>query len=215
MGSHPHLVIPNMSTLINVRGTKFDVGNGTLRRIPYFESLLARWSSGECSGDIFVDRCPLSFSHLLDFMIYESMDPSIDEFLKKKVLIDMDYFGISIASCTSLEDEKEEIVGNEIIPVNIGCYYKPIAIDNDMINLLDDLVEKNPRYTGENIVARRLNGKGLCCLEACIKGMKFHPSMEGGGNIVRCAIARNEPGERGNEHLLYSCLVHRHKYMDF
>ena len=198
-----------MSTLINVRGTKFDVGNVTLRRIPYFESLLARWSSGECSGDIFIDRCPFSFSHLLDFMTYESMDPSINEFLKKKILIDMDYFGISITSCTSLEDEKEEIVDNKITPVNIGFYGgRPFAVGNDLVNNLDDLVKKNPQYIGSDLVSRRLHGKGLCCLAACITGMKFYPSIERDGNVVRCAIARNEPGERGNKYLLYSCLVH-------
>ena len=81
---------------VDVRGQIFKVSRDTLKKMVFFRNIIV---SDENISSIFIDRSPSSFSHLLDLMVYESMDPSIDDFMKNKILLDMDYFGISVPDC--------------------------------------------------------------------------------------------------------------------
>lgn len=78
-----------MFTTINVRGTKFDVSNDMLKRMPYFEALLERWSP----ADTVIDRCPESFRHILDFLVYGEFR-EVDGFMAMKLAKDSEYYGL-------------------------------------------------------------------------------------------------------------------------
>ena len=79
-----------MFTTINIRGTKFDVNNDTLKKMDYFEALLSRWESGE----IFIDRCPESFGHILDFLVYGNIFLDQKSLLRGKIISDAVYYRV-------------------------------------------------------------------------------------------------------------------------
>lgn len=88
--THPLRYQKMMFTTINVRGTKFDVNNDTLRSMPYFGALLARWSP----EDMVIDRCPESFRHILDFLVYGYLDrDALRTDVIKKIISDADFYG--------------------------------------------------------------------------------------------------------------------------
>jgi len=186
---------------VDVRGQVFKVSRDTLQKMGVFRNIIV---SDENISSIYIDRSPESFSHLLDFVIYESMDPSIDEFMEKKILIDMDYFGISPPDCmTTLEDEEEEIVEKKLTHVCIGGY-SILGIDDDTINDLDDLVEKYKPYTGYQRHVSH-GGGGRCCINACLQGVKFHPCINKDGFPERCMVFKTESATRG---ITYGCSIH-------
>lgn len=78
-------------TTINIRGTKFDVTNDTLEKMAYFKSLI---SSNWVSEDNVIDRCPESFRHILDFIMYGGLE-RCDEFMINKITLDSCYYGVS------------------------------------------------------------------------------------------------------------------------
>ena len=79
-----------MFTTINIRGTKFDVNNDTLKKMDYFEALLSRWESGE----IVIDRCPESFGHILDFLVYGYIVLDQNSLVRRKMISDAVYYGV-------------------------------------------------------------------------------------------------------------------------
>ena len=191
---------------VDVRGQIFKVSRDTLQEMVFFRNII---ESDENISSIYIDRSPKSFSHLLDFMTYEVMDPSIDNFTKKQILIDMDYFGISgSGSMTSIGDEKEKMVDKKLTPICIGGY-STLGIDDETINELDDLVEKNQPYIGhENPRRHYYHTGGRCCLDACLKGVKFHPHINSDGHMDRCVILKTESATRGTT---YGCSIHRER----
>lgn len=191
---------------VDVRGQIFKVSRDTLQEMVFFRNII---ESDENISSIYIDRSPKSFSHLLDFMTYEVMDPSIDNFTKKQILIDMDYFGISgSGSMTSIGDEKEKMVDKKLTPICIGGY-STLGIDDETINELDDLVEKNQPYIGHENPKRHYYHKGgRCCLDACLNGVKFHPHINSDGHMDRCVILKTESATRGTT---YGCSIHRER----
>jgi hypothetical protein len=82
-----------MTTILNLQGTKYEINEYTLEKIDYFEALLKRWPRKE----IVIDRCPVSFKYILDFLIYGKVDPKAtsDPFMKMKIISDIDFYGVS------------------------------------------------------------------------------------------------------------------------
>jgi len=189
---------------VDVRGQIFKVSRDTLQKMVFFRNIIV---SDENISSIFIDRSPSSFSHLLDLLVYESMDPSIDDFTKKQMILDMDYFGISAPDCmTSIGDKKEKIVDKKRTPIRIGGY-SILGIDDETIRDLDDLVKENQPYVGhENSRRYHDNNGGRCCLNACLQGVKFHPPITMDGHMDRCVILKTESATEG---VKYRCSIHR------
>ena len=192
---------------VDVRGQIFKVARDTLKEMGFFRKI---FESDENVSNIYIDRSPASFSHLLDFVTYESMDPSIDEFMEKKILIDMDYFGISGPDyMTTLEDEEEEIIEKKMTHVCISRHDSTLAIDDDTMNCLDDLVEKYKPYTGYQRHVSSLTGR--CCINACLQGVKFHPCINKDGFPQRCMVLKKDSGT--GKHM-YTCSIHTNRMYD-
>jgi len=187
---------------VDVRGHIFKVSRDTLKKMVFFRNIIV---SDENISSIFIDRSPSSFSHLLDLMVYESMDPSIDDFMKNKILLDMDYFGISVPDCMrTLGYGKGKIVDKKRTPICIGSHMSTLSIDHDTINDLDGLVEKYKPYTSTGVF-----GKGRCCINACLQGVKFQPSISSGRGILDRCVVLKTISCTGNP--MYACSVHRHR----
>ena len=191
---------------VDVRGQIFKVSRDTLQKMVFFRNIIV---SDENISSIFIDRSPSSFSHLLDLLVYESMDPSIDDFTKKQMILDMDYFGISAPDCmTSIGDKKEKIVDKKRTPICIGgCSI--LGIDDETIRDLDDLVKENQPYVGhENSRRHHYHNGGRCCMNACLQGVKFHPRINMDGHMDRCVILKTESATKG---VTYRCSTHRER----
>ena len=184
---------------VDVRGHIFKVSRDTLKKMVFFRNIIAY---DENISSIFIDRSPSSFSHLLDLMVYESMDPSIDDFMKNKILLDMDYFGISVPYyMRTLGDGKGKIVDKKRTHICIGSHLSTLSIDHDTINDLDGLVEKYKPYTG-----RRVCRKGRCCINACLQGVKFQPSITPERGILdRCVVLKTISA---TGRTMYACSIH-------
>jgi len=194
---------------VDVRGQIFKVSRDTLQKMVFFRNIIV---SDENISSIFIDRSPSSFSHLLDLLVYESMDPSIDDFTKKQMILDMDYFGISAPDCmTSIGDKKEKIVDKKRTPICIGGY-SILGIDDETIRDLDDLVKENQPYVGhENSRRHHYHNGGRCCMNACLQGVKFHPRINMDGHMDRCVILKTESATKG---VTYRCSIHRERKYD-
>lgn len=73
---------------VNVGGKIFETSKDTLCKSTYFSSLFSRWSSISQQNEIFIDRDPIAFEHILN-LLRDSNYP-----FPKKYLYELDFYGV-------------------------------------------------------------------------------------------------------------------------
>lgn len=144
-----------MYVKVNVRGKEFNIHEDTLKRMSYFECM----TSGRFSSDFQLERCPISFGHILDFLVYDTFFSSSwgrDLDMRNKILKDIVYYGVpgaldSFGGNTALQKitvygEKDtlNVFGSDAMVQRSGTHrnadivYEVLCLDSWMAALIGD-----------------------------------------------------------------------------
>lgn len=144
-----------MYVKVNIRGTEFNIHDDTLKRMSYFEAM----TSGRFCSDFQIERCPVSFGHIIDFLVYGTFFSSSwgrDLGMRNKVLKDIVYYGVpdaldAFGGDTSLqsirvygEHDALNVFGRDASVQradrkhSVDIVYKVVCLDTWMASLIGD-----------------------------------------------------------------------------